>query len=182
MVSLTSIPAFLSCMVATDRRPRNPDHQRLEADRCVFEERVAKGLYKENRSQVTKERRNVIIRRCELAGYQKWGVTQVTKAGNGPTSDRRRNIIARLIRRDGPNCWYCQRAFTDELLPTLDHIIPRSKNGSNTMANYRAACNPCNVYRKNRSDVLHKGALRSMMAKRFKDTSGRDRKVPNGRT
>ncbi len=52
----------------------------------------------------------------------------------------RRNIFA----RDNNQCQYCGKKFpTTEL--SLDHVIPRSKNGQNSWENIVCACVNCNV-------------------------------------
>jgi 5-methylcytosine-specific restriction endonuclease McrA len=52
----------------------------------------------------------------------------------------RRNIFA----RDGNRCQYCGKNFpTSEL--SLDHVMPRSRNGPTTWENVVCACVACNV-------------------------------------
>lgn len=52
----------------------------------------------------------------------------------------RRTVLA----RDGNTCQYCLRRFPPVEL-TLDHVMPRSQNGSTTWENVVAACHRCNV-------------------------------------
>jgi 5-methylcytosine-specific restriction endonuclease McrA len=52
----------------------------------------------------------------------------------------RRNLFA----RDGNQCQYCGKHFpTSEL--SLDHVLPRSRNGATTWENVVCACVSCNV-------------------------------------
>ena len=51
----------------------------------------------------------------------------------------RKNILL----RDGNQCQYCCRHFHESDL-TVDHVIPRSKGGTNEWDNVVAACKPCN--------------------------------------
>jgi 5-methylcytosine-specific restriction endonuclease McrA len=52
----------------------------------------------------------------------------------------RRNVFA----RDGNSCQYCGKRFpTSEL--SLDHVIPRSRNGGTTWENIVCCCVACNV-------------------------------------
>ena len=52
----------------------------------------------------------------------------------------RRNIFA----RDGNRCQYCGKNFpTSEL--SLDHVVPRSRNGPTSWENVVCACVACNV-------------------------------------
>jgi 5-methylcytosine-specific restriction endonuclease McrA len=52
----------------------------------------------------------------------------------------RRNIFA----RDGNHCQYCGRSFpTSEL--SLDHVVPKSRNGTTCWENIVCSCVACNV-------------------------------------
>jgi 5-methylcytosine-specific restriction endonuclease McrA len=52
----------------------------------------------------------------------------------------RRNLFA----RDGNHCQYCGKSFpTSEL--SLDHVVPRSRNGETSWENVVCACVACNV-------------------------------------
>lgn len=53
-----------------------------------------------------------------------------------------------IIKRDGPNCWLCGKAFEYEK-PTLDHVIPRSKGGNDQLDNLKIAHMKCNTSRGN---------------------------------
>jgi 5-methylcytosine-specific restriction endonuclease McrA len=48
-----------------------------------------------------------------------------------------------IILRDGSACQYCGRSLPAKDL-TLDHVIPRSRDGSSTWENMVASCFPCN--------------------------------------
>ncbi len=51
-----------------------------------------------------------------------------------------------------PNCWYCGRPLTKQgtYRPTLDHIIPRSRGGSDGIKNLALACAGCNAIKKDK--------------------------------
>ena len=51
-----------------------------------------------------------------------------------------------IYKRDGYKCQYC--GCTKNL--TLDHIIPKSKGGSDSFANLVVACNSCNTKKGNK--------------------------------
>ena len=52
----------------------------------------------------------------------------------------RRNLFA----RDGNRCQYCGRSFpTSEL--SLDHVVPKSRNGADLLGKHRVRCVSCNV-------------------------------------
>lgn len=52
-----------------------------------------------------------------------------------------------IMRRDNHTCQYC--GSRKQL--TLDHVIPRSKGGTNTWDNVVAACSPCNARKGDRT-------------------------------
>lgn len=65
-----------------------------------------------------------------------------------------RRQIRSLRRRDGDNCWLCQKpvdfAITDPQDPgyrTRDHVVPRSQNGPGGLGNFRLAHRECNEKR-----------------------------------
>ncbi len=55
----------------------------------------------------------------------------------------KRRKLAELIQRDGKRCWYCDDETTDENR-TIEHILSVIHGGSNNMANFVIACEPCN--------------------------------------
>jgi hypothetical protein len=65
----------------------------------------------------------------------------VTRLASGafPPSEKKRKYRA-VVRRDGESCARC--STTDNL--TLDHIVPRSRGGSNRIVNLQLLCGPCN--------------------------------------
>ena len=48
-----------------------------------------------------------------------------------------------IFERDQNICQYCAKRFSDKEL-TLDHILPKSRGGTNTWGNLVAACKKCN--------------------------------------
>ncbi len=54
---------------------------------------------------------------------------------------------ARIFRRDNEECVYC--GSTKQL--TLDHVIPRSRGGSNSWDNLVTCCHNCNVRKANKT-------------------------------
>lgn len=47
-----------------------------------------------------------------------------------------------LLERDGPDCWFCGTEMGDDC--TIEHLIPKSKGGRNSKANYVLAHAHCN--------------------------------------
>ena len=48
-----------------------------------------------------------------------------------------------IIWRDSNQCQYCANHFPDDKL-TMDHVIPKSRGGTNSWENLVAACRKCN--------------------------------------
>ncbi|MBK5240236.1 HNH endonuclease signature motif containing protein [Clostridium sp.] len=55
-----------------------------------------------------------------------------------------RNIMLKVIRRDGQVCQVCQKNVPDDKVQ-FDHIIPFSKGGPTTVENLRVLCSDCNL-------------------------------------
>lgn len=55
-------------------------------------------------------------------------------------------ISKRVLKRDGYTCHWC-----GEDADTADHLVPRSKGGTNDDDNLVAACRACNSRRGNRA-------------------------------
>ena len=52
-----------------------------------------------------------------------------------------------IIKRDNFICQYCSK-YTKDI--TIDHIIPKDKNGRDTWTNLVSACNKCNLKKGNK--------------------------------
>lgn len=63
--------------------------------------------------------------------------SRTTATGMGADYRRLRPLV---LDRDGFTCRYCGGPAT-----TVDHVIPRSKGGQNTLENLVAACKRCNL-------------------------------------
>jgi hypothetical protein len=68
------------------------------------------------------------------------------------TLDRAGRLRAALD-RDGATCVWCGRAFTGQVRPTTDHVVPRAKGGPSWPENEVAACRRCNSDRGHRGPV-----------------------------
>ncbi len=64
---------------------------------------------------------------------------------------QKRNKKTQLIGGFGLRCWWCEDCLPSEKL-TLDHLIPKSRGGSNSLENLRLACFQCN---NSRGDSLY---------------------------
>lgn len=63
---------------------------------------------------------------------------------------RRASFRDRIITRYGTNCCWCSRPCVE---PSLEHIIPVSRGGANSLENLRLACLSCNLRRGNELSV-----------------------------
>lgn len=76
------------------------------------------------------------IRECEMTSALR----------NSGSTTRWRKIRAHVLWRDKGVCWLCgSRGATH-----VDHVIPRSKGGTDDLSNCRAACASCNLRKGNR--------------------------------
>jgi hypothetical protein len=66
--------------------------------------------------------------------------------------DRAARLRAAL-QRDGATCVWCGRAFTGQVRPTTEHVVPRVKGGPSWPENEVAACPRCNADRGHRGPV-----------------------------
>lgn len=55
--------------------------------------------------------------------------------------------IRRMLVRQGGRCAYCQAELGESY--HVDHVVPVSRGGSNSIGNLAAACPPCNVSKSN---------------------------------
>lgn len=72
---------------------------------------------------------------------------------NSGRSQRSRNIIRRLLERDGEQCAYCGRPFSQKFRMTIDHRVPRAKGGLTQLPNLCLACNSCNNLKADRDEA-----------------------------
>ncbi len=82
--------------------------------------------------------------------------------------------IRYLLKRDGPVCHYCGTRLATkadergELLEnqiTLDHIVPRSRGGSNHLENFVLSCPGCNQWKGREQYEKHCARCRARFAK-----------------
>lgn len=57
----------------------------------------------------------------------------------------RKTIEAKLLERDGDDCFFCFVKFSEAVPPTLEHLLAINNGGNNHIANLCLACEPCNV-------------------------------------
>lgn len=59
------------------------------------------------------------------------------------SSDRREEIVAALLDRDGPDCFYCPLPL-DPGLATIEHLVPATAGGPDHLSNLALAHRQCN--------------------------------------
>lgn len=78
-----------------------------------------------------------------------------------------------LVRAQDGKCAYCDVKFSTEededldepwIEATFDHVVPKSKGGSNAISNGLAACAPCNTRKGNRHPTRKEIWLRDKIA------------------
>jgi len=60
------------------------------------------------------------------------------------------SIRWQVFQRDQWKCVSCGRSAHDDVILHVDHIIPRSKGGQDTLENYQTLCSVCNIGKSNR--------------------------------
>lgn len=66
-----------------------------------------------------------------------------------------------ILKRDNFRCFYCGKtSFSDLVLLEVDHLVPKSKGGSNSAINLVAACFECNNSK--RDEVIEESVLEKM--------------------
>ena len=89
----------------------------------------------------------------ELQGY-KWALAgrlrlvRLKAGGKYSHQDARKLIVA--AGNKCPECEHEMLPWITGRYPTVDHIVPVSKGGSNDISNLRVICNRCNAKRGNR--------------------------------
>jgi 5-methylcytosine-specific restriction endonuclease McrA len=77
-----------------------------------------------------------------------------------------RKIRAKVLLRDQNCCYYCGQEAT-----TVDHLLPRSKGGNDSMDNLVAACTKCNYSKGGRFFVRRSTPPTPMLVSNPQNTS-----------
>lgn len=87
----------------------------------------------------------------------------MTKKTGSMSARRKHAKIEILIERDGNRCWFCWRPFDGETVKrTLDHMIPVSADGTNSVENLVLSCEGCNQIKGNRLRDYRPGCFRNL--------------------
>lgn len=60
-----------------------------------------------------------------------------------PSRSKRMSFRAQIAKRDGKDCWFCGKATTPAT-ESIEHLVPRSQGGPDTLANFVIAHKKCN--------------------------------------
>jgi hypothetical protein len=109
--------------------------------KCSFKENITKLNYKNlfedypdiENIDILKPKENINIEVDE---------TKFVKAG----------IRWQVFERDDFKCVACGKSAHDGAILHVDHIMPKSKGGSNSMENYQTLCHLCNIGKSNKSE------------------------------
>ncbi|MBK6402708.1 MAG: HNH endonuclease [Rhodocyclaceae bacterium] len=55
-----------------------------------------------------------------------------------------------VFQRDSWKCVACGRTSHDDAILHVDHIVPQSLGGANSLDNYQTLCDTCNIGKSNR--------------------------------
>jgi 5-methylcytosine-specific restriction endonuclease McrA len=58
-----------------------------------------------------------------------------------------------VFQRDRWKCVACGRGSHDDVILHVDHILPRSQGGTDSLDNFQTLCDRCNIGKSNRDDT-----------------------------
>jgi hypothetical protein len=94
-----------------------------------------------------------------------------TKHGRRHTRHIPRDVMLKVVRRDGSTCQLCFKPVPDNEID-FDHIIPHSRGGQTTVHNLRVLCRSCNSRKRDSlGELLDSNSMRPN--KRLKLTAPR---------
>lgn len=85
---------------------------------------------------------------------------ETTTKKQKPSKSKGAETRAKLLKRDGDECWFCGERMGDDC--TIEHLIPKADGGRNALANYALAHQSCNNAAANKP-LVEKLALRAEM-------------------
>lgn len=129
---------------------------RLDAQKSVesYQRRNPEKIIQKNCGHCGKQ--FCVTTRIGIAERARWCSKKCAKAND---NHRHRGIpkgmLGTLILRQSGRCAICKHKFKNnaDMKPTIDHIIPRSKGGSNEETNLQAACFRCNTIKGDKLNV-----------------------------
>jgi 5-methylcytosine-specific restriction endonuclease McrA len=111
---------------------------------CMREDRIRNGKKPKVR------RRRIAYRKRNAERYRAHVRNRRAAAAQQDGTHTQEDILAILELQDG-RCAYCRKKLRGKW--HVDHIIPRSKNGSNDRSNLQLTCRACNLRKHNKDPV-----------------------------
>lgn len=120
-------------------RRLDPEFVRKEKQRKRHYDQIhkAKRQTEEYRERRRKQRRKYRAKETEYARLRRARLY-------GAARNFSQDDWLRILEKQNHKCKYCDKPFSDDLPPTVDHVLPLSKGGHHTAINIVAACKPCN--------------------------------------
>lgn len=121
------------------RRRLDPEYVRRQKERGrqYYQTQKAKRQTEEYRERRRKQRRKYRAKETEYARLRRARIY-------GAARNFSQDDWLRILDKQDHKCKYCGEPFSDDLPPTVDHVLPLSKGGHHTAINIVAACKPCN--------------------------------------
>ena len=74
-----------------------------------------------------------------------------------------------LIKRFGNACVYCGYIFKETKMrrPTVDHLMPKSRGGTDDLENLVISCEPCNKEKKDQLPLFYLHSINKLKRSRY---------------
>lgn len=146
----------LVCMNGRERKPKPPPQSRIQYRDCkqCGKLMVARGNQRYCSKQCSTDNINARVMGLYRAAFEAADVPQAKMWWH--------RLVAYLVERDGNDCGICGHPVDvtlpsgprgDDLGPSVDHVVPRSKGGGDELSNLRLAHWSCNRNRGNRGET-----------------------------
>jgi len=104
--------------------------------------------YEFYKNKSKKDGLTIYCKKCSKERAEKYWNKGIRKE---TVEEKRDKIIKKLLFLGPHICWYCGRLVFDKGSLHIDHIIPKSKGGTDELDNFVISCNFCNMAKHNLS-------------------------------